>query len=428
LALAAAVGALAGCNPLVFDDLADETWVDSSERPDGLNATDYAVGLAAAGAQANGARFIAAGNGPGGLASLGFGEDGARDTTARNLGEIAADPATPTLNLPSPAALAGDSAGRIAVGLPDQNDADRVLVVSSDKLSASGGPLQVATVTGLGQALAFSAGAAAEADLVAAATADLVLFPGGTAAGQAACAIGRERIRGIAAAEVSAVTAGEELFVASGDLNVDAGAAAAQIDIIAHGLIQDAAAATSASCFDAGGAPPRAPLLTLAAPGDEPDFGAVLAVGDFNGAGGRDLAAAAPSAGVVYVYLDLDPGAAAPTPQALRVSGAARFGAALAAGDIDGDGADELLIGAPDTTVEGELRAGSAFIFQLGGGELVNRATLHDIAPESNQQFGRAVLIAPFGANNDHIAVVATDGEVFTYFQTPLASDVDVRQ
>jgi hypothetical protein len=91
------------------------------------------------------------------------------------------------------------------------------------------------------------------------------------------------------------------------------------------------------------------------------DFGTALAVGDFNGDGREDLAASAPgrlTSGAVYIaYQDtstltttLPPGAvgeilgsAAPG----WISGGSGFGVSMAAGDFNGDGADDLAVGTP---------------------------------------------------------------------------------
>src|SRR6185503_17859645 len=88
--------------------------------------------------------------------------------------------------------------------------------------------------------------------------------------------------------------------------------------------------------------------------GDE--SGRVLAVGDFNGDGYDDLALGLPGEGlgmvtgagsVLYAYggrpgLVGSSGVAAPTPTAN-----ARFGSSLAVVDFNGDGYDDIAVGAP---------------------------------------------------------------------------------
>ncbi len=115
-------------------------------------------------------------------------------------------------------------------------------------------------------------------------------------------------------------------------------------------------------------------------PGDE--FGWSLAVGDIDGDGSPELAAGAPGtgahAGAVYI-ISTDELAARhhglwnsraisiehPTP-------ASRFGATLLFMDIDDDGNDELIVGAPESSPSGEVRTGQIFVFDLPA----NTATL----------------------------------------------------
>jgi len=83
-------------------------------------------------------------------------------------------------------------------------------------------------------------------------------------------------------------------------------------------------------------------------PGAGDRFGAALAVADFDGDGREEVAVGAPGAradaGAVYVLRPLE------ASMAFDAAGSAagdRFGAALAAGDVDGDGTSDLVVGAP---------------------------------------------------------------------------------
>ncbi|HVF06472.1 MAG TPA: hypothetical protein VNA20_16645 [Frankiaceae bacterium] len=121
-------------------------------------------------------------------------------------------------------------------------------------------------------------------------------------------------------------------------------------------------------------------------PGGVHSFGAALAAGDFDGDGADDLAAGAPGHGVVtsgvmrpaagrvFVY----PGAAGTGISATRhaafdqqspgVNGGAepgdQFGAALAAGDFDGNGRDDLAVGVPTEDVNGVTDAGAVHVLR----------------------------------------------------------------
>lgn len=131
---------------------------------------------------------------------------------------------------------------------------------------------------------------------------------------------------------------------------------------------------SAAGCYGIridGAAPP---ILDVAEASDL--FGQAVAAGDFNADGFEDLAIGAPyedlgsiaNAGVVNVLYGLPGGLSASCNQLLRegaggVPGLAersdRFGAALATGDFDGDGFDDLAVGAPGETVADVVGAGA---------------------------------------------------------------------
>jgi hypothetical protein len=132
-------------------------------------------------------------------------------------------------------------------------------------------------------------------------------------------------------------------------------------------------------------APPAAPEL-LAGPiinGIDPDDRlTAIAAGDFNGDGVADLALGAafadgpansrPEAGEVYVVIG-------PLPPAGEVdladdtsvttlygaNGGDRAGRALTATDLNGDGSDELIVGAPDADRNGLVDAGSVYFLDF---------------------------------------------------------------
>ena len=97
------------------------------------------------------------------------------------------------------------------------------------------------------------------------------------------------------------------------------------------------------------------------------------------------------------------------------------FGSALAVGDINGDGTPELLVGDATATVDGQARAGGAWVYGAGSLEGAPLDVLVDSTPEKNAELGRAVTVGEVFGRGEPI--VGSDGEVFVFFCTGLAAD-----
>jgi hypothetical protein len=430
--VSAAAAIAAGCDPRAFDDLADTTWLDRTGRPDDIDSADYALALTAPAVEgADGLVLFVAGDTPATIASLRYDDGGSLETDGRQFdfgGDDSSFAGAPAIS-GAPGAVDGagnDGQGTIAIGLPEL-ESPRVLLVNATTLDDRA-PLTEPGVAALGRHLTFAqTDDGSDPDLVVAGDRDVVVYRNldaelMTTGSSVLCTIDRARIHRVDAADLSAASPGAELLVTAGELELAAQLEPPVVHVFPASLVADAQdAGGDLACFD--DAVPRTPIVTIEAPGGEADFGVATASGDLAGDAATDLAVAAPSANRVYLWIDADP-AALGEPLVLEgPAGSASFGRALATGDLDGDGRAELAVGDPDAEAHGAGRAGTVAVYQFEGSDPVERAHLHDIDPEDDQRFGRSILIAPFAAGGA-VLVVASDGEVFTYFQTPISEDV----
>ncbi len=146
-------------------------------------------------------------------------------------------------------------------------------------------------------------------------------------------------------------------------------------------------------------------------------LGLALAAGNFNDGAGRELAIGAPfqdlpdaaAAGGVLIVSDL----AGSLPVLERNAGSAgvpgeveagaHFGAALAAGDFDGDGRDELAVGIPGQGLAGDpADTGAVSVIDFGGPDSSALWTQEDLNPENaeaSDQLGDALAAGDFDAD-----------------------------
>lgn len=167
-----------------------------------------------------------------------------------------------------------------------------------------------------------------------------------------------------------------------------------------------------------------ATALTPPVPEVGSGFGAAIAIGDFDGDGARDVAIGAPGAtsfglplaGRVFVFhgptLTIVTAIDSPSATVLGL-----FGASLASGDVDGDGRDELVVGAPNMPLGALPEVGCVFVFDDLGAAGVT--TLTDPHPSSFAAMGFKVRVADLIGDGRLDVLVSVPGGQGTAVQNP---------
>ncbi len=388
---------LGGCISLFsdFDDLKDETWIHEAGEPNGLQSNTYPTAFAFGGGSGVGTDFLALGRNPSNVALLNFNAAGDLRSEARptpdgfNFDNMPARPPT--------AGLAGSDGNQsLIIGL-SAGTTGGVGIYSADALASSVTVVPTSMIP-TGVALAPTNAGGPGNDIIAVGSGAIEIYAEGnqgTTPTQSCTLTGASNV---ISGDFLPSMPGDELALAVGD----------QL----QGF--DGSVLTGSLC-PAG--------VAFGGGNGETDFGQSLAVGDFDGNGQLDIAAAAPSANRVYLFFNITMTGTTSTDM---IDGEASFGSSIAIGDLDGDGLDELIVGVPTGTADGVSMAGRVDIFKFTGTTPQTPVELTRAEPESNETFGATVGIATFGGNKD-LLLVSGNKRLFVNFRHPLPGDTDPR-
>lgn len=99
------------------------------------------------------------------------------------------------------------------------------------------------------------------------------------------------------------------------------------------------------------------------------------------------------------------------------------FGAALAVGDVDGDGSGDLLIGAPLADVSGVEKAGAVWVLPGGSAGLDDeRTTALSVGPTKDARFGASLTTLRTKDRDEPVIGAPGSEEIFVLMCTPVES------
>ncbi len=100
---------------------------------------------------------------------------------------------------------------------------------------------------------------------------------------------------------------------------------------------------------------------------------------------------------------------------------AGEFGSSLAAADLDDDGRDELLVGAPGLSVRGESAAGAVFALQLGSKQFQRSDVFFVSSASSGDRLGSSVAAISLDGPDALVAGASGGGKSIAFYCSELA-------
>jgi hypothetical protein len=373
-----------GCKWTDFDDLSDETWVNSTEKPD-VKSSDYGIAIQRGARSGNGGRLVVLGAGTATYSELVYSPEGESSFPATSFELVA------KANIPN--------IGTQPLLLADPGSENTALVVASDN--------GIAILFGAQGIIApyqlFGAAAPTGATYMRAPT---------QSKPQVLVAVG-DTVFGAVLPELPAGTPQPSCKL------VDAASPTTALQIRALGVVSNNGTTDDVLAWDQSGKLYRFPGSVFN--GCSPSEASIAAV-DTNFM--PDLASQILTVDDTTVVLQGHRGDSG----YLRVFNAAAAGTIAALGEaammdkvrsatiLKVASGNYVVAGAPTALVDGKS-SGKVQVFKINptGLNTLAVATLNDAQPENNQSFGRSVVAMPF--NMTQVIAVAADNEVFVYFR-----------
>ncbi len=420
----------AGCNWTVFDDLADETWVDRVTKPDATSSRQYGEVVLATPQRTAGTNLVVVGRAQASISQLQYDADGTRrpvtsidPTEPLRFVTFAENPAFAVDSDTSLIALTvvqGENADPTRIGVYDGSALDATGPKESIVLAQPAGSPARANILAEGIAFASLAGIGMpdKKELVVARGPTLLLIndyelTDGTFAING-CTHGADWSYEVAVGEVNAANAGPELIIATGGERRDS---MPKILIVSPSTV-DTAYTAPPPCVTLG------ELISAELP-TSGELGTQLVTARFPDDAATelqdDLIYAAPSLNKVFVRFG-----SGQTTEINAGDQGSDFGDAVAVGDLDGDGVPEVIVGAPKAD-RGATNGGAVYVYSYddtASSKFRQVAVLGPAQAAAEERFGKSVTVAPFGTGTDNVLVVGAEGEVFTFFRTALYPDV----